>query len=46
MDDLIQLTSTESFLQKTGFTMTLKDVADQYGKENGKLVKSFEQQIN
>lgn len=46
MKDLIELTPTESFLQNAGFTMTLKDVADEYNKQHSKLVKSFEQQIN
>jgi len=45
MNELIKLTPTEQFLQNTNMTITLKEIADKYGKENSKLVKSFEQQI-
>jgi len=45
MKELIKLNSTEQFLQNAGFNMTLKDVADMYGKENNKLVKSFKSKI-
>ena len=46
MKDLIELTPTESFLQNAGFTMTLKDVANQYGKENYNLVRDFNSMIS
>jgi len=46
MKDLIELTPTESFLQNAGFKMTLKDVADQYGKENKNLVSDFNKMIS
>jgi len=43
--ELVELTPTEAFLQQVGFTMTLKEVADKHGRENGKLVKDFEKEI-
>ena len=41
MNELITLTEHEQYLQNADFTMTLKDVADKYGKENYNLVNDF-----
>ena len=43
--DLIELTSTEKFLQDSGFRMTLKEVADTYNKKHYNMVRDFHKMI-
>jgi hypothetical protein len=41
MSELITLNPTEQFLQNSGMTMTLKDIADKYGKRHNDLMDTF-----
>jgi hypothetical protein len=46
MNELIELNPQELFLQNTGLTMTLKQIADQYGKENSNLMRDFHKMLS
>jgi len=44
--ELIKLNQTEQFLANQNVTMTLKEIADRYGKENYNLVRDFNKMIS
>jgi len=46
MTELIKLNPAEQFLANSNLRINLKEVADKYGKEHGRLVKSFELEIS
>ena len=46
MTELIELTSTEKFLEKSGFKITLKEVADKYGKLHYNMTRDFHKMIS
>lgn len=45
MKELIKLNPTEQFLANTNLTMTLKDVADKYGKRHDNLTRDFKRMV-
>ena len=45
MNELIELNETEQFLQDSGVRVTLKQVADKYGKEHFNLMNDFKRMI-
>ncbi len=44
--DLIELTTVEQSLQDSGVSMTLKDIADKYGKRHADLNRSFSKMVD